>query len=253
MPDPSPVPEPEPIDEGPLAGTHRWTFEVLAAEDLTSEVRRLRLAAPSLDRLGARPGQDLMVAVPDEDGTGATTNRRYSIRELGASPAPHVVVDVVTHGHGPGARWASSVEPGSRVVAVGPRGKVLVVDGARAHLFVGDAAGAPASLSMLESVPGTGRALLVVDSDDQVQPTETTAPVSWLVGASPDDVDAALVAEATAAGPGTHAYLAGERRDIARWKQVLVGAGIDADQISSKAYWSRGAANAAHGEPARQG
>ncbi|HEY6531334.1 MAG TPA: siderophore-interacting protein [Acidimicrobiales bacterium] len=254
MADPLTLPDPEPIDEGPLAGTHRWTFQVVASEELTSEVRRLHLRAPHLDRLDARPGQDLMVAVPTDATDGpSTVNRRYSIRQVVASDPGHVVVDVVTHGGGPGARWASTAQAGEVVVAVGPRGKVLVDADASSHLFMGDAAGAPASLSMVESVPGSGRALLVVDSDDQVQPTTADGSVTWLVGASPDEVAERLVAEIGDAPAGLHVYLAGERRDIARWRDVLLAAGVESDQISSKAYWSRGAANAAHGEPARQG
>jgi NADPH-dependent ferric siderophore reductase len=118
---------------------------------------------------------------------------------------------------------------------------------------VADAAGAPASLSMLEAVPGAGRALLVVDSDGQDHPPTAADAATWLVGADLDEVDTRLAAEVAAAGPGLHAYLAGERRDIARWRDVLVGAGVPAEQISAKAYWSRGTANAPHGEPARQG
>ena len=260
MADPLAIPGPEPIDEGPLAGAFRWTFEILTTESLTPQVRRLRLTAPHLELLDARPGQDLMVAVPTDIGTGsdtevATINRRYSIRstEIDGSE-PHVVVDVVTHGAGPGARWASTVEPGGIVRAVGPRGKVLVDDDARAHLFVGDAAGAPATLSMLESVPMNGRALLIVDSVDQVQPT--SAPEDrfrWLVGVAPGAVDAELLAEVATDPAAIHAYLAGERRDVARWRALLLSAGLSSEQISPKAYWSRDASNAAHGEPARQG
>ena len=48
-----------------------------------------------------------------------------------------------------------------------------------------------------------------------------------------------------------HVYLAGERADVAAQRAVLLELGLRADQLSPKAYWSRGAANAAHGEPRR--
>jgi NADPH-dependent ferric siderophore reductase len=255
----SQLPPPEPLHEGPLAGTHRWTFAVVAADDLSPGLRRLRLAAPDLDRLQAQPGQDLMVAVPkgaaDGSEAAATINRRYSIRAVEDDGGrPVVVVDVVLHGSGPGSRWAAAAAPGDVVVAVGPRGKVVPVGDARSHLLGADPSGTPASLSMLESLPvGTAHAVLVVDAPAQRQPT--TAPpeaVTWVDGADPDEVDAAIAA-AAAARPTAQAYLAGERADVARWRKVLESVGMGDDQVKWKAYWSRSAANAAHGEPARDG
>jgi NADPH-dependent ferric siderophore reductase len=253
---------PEAITEGRLAGTHRWWFEVLDGVALTPAVRRLRLTSPDLHLLAPEPGQDLMFAVPVEPTDGVevmgieapgTTNRRYTIRgyvPVGAEP--HVVVDVVLHGGGPGARWASAVRPGDVVEAVGPRGKVVPVDGANAHLFVADAAGAPAMLCMLESLVdhASARAVIVVGGADEVQPT--TAPADRVEVFDATDEGAVAAALRRGAVPGVHAYLAGERRQVASWRAVLVGAGVAADAISGKAYWSAGRANAGHGEPAPQ-
>ena len=36
-------------------------------------------------------------------------------------------------------------------------------------------------------------------------------------------------------------------------RQVIEERGLEPDQISPKAYWGRGKANAIHGEPARDG
>jgi NADPH-dependent ferric siderophore reductase len=250
---------PEAITEGRLAGVHRWWLQVLDATALTPSVRRLRLTSPDLHLLAPEPGQDLMFAVPvDPDdrvqatpiNQPGTTNRRYTIRGyLPVGDQPHVVVDVVLHGGGPGARWASSVSPGDVVEAVGPRGKVVPADAA-SHLFVADAAGAPAMLTMLEAVVdhAPGRVVLVLDHDDERQPTTAPADrVEVLVGADDERVAAAL---RSALNPGVHAYLAGERRQVAGWKRILTEAGVPADALSPKAYWSRGDANAGHGEPA---
>jgi NADPH-dependent ferric siderophore reductase len=251
---------PEAITEGRLAGAHRWWFEVLDAVPLTPSVRRLRLTSPDLHLLAPEPGQDLMFAVPvaPEDGVEAmgieapgTTNRRYTIRGyVPVGGEPHVVVDVVLHGGGPGARWASAVGTGDVVAAIGPRGKVVVVDGASSHLFVADAAGAPAMLCMLEAVVDhvPGRAVIVVDGADDVQPT--TAPSDRVEVLASDDERGIAAALRRAASPGVHAYLAAERRQVASWREVLVSAGVPAESISGKAYWSAGRANAGHGEPA---
>jgi NADPH-dependent ferric siderophore reductase len=48
---------------------------------------------------------------------------------------------------------------------------------------------------------------------------------------------------------GGHAYLAGEVTLVSALKAALLGGGWTADQVSAKAYWNRGRANAGHGEP----
>ena len=54
--------------------------------------------------------------------------------------------------------------------------------------------------------------------------------------------------------PGAgHAYLAGEARLVLALREALAARGLPGDQVSPKAYWGLGRANAAHGEPARDG
>jgi len=255
---------PEPITDGRLAGTYRWSFEVVRTEDLTPSVRRLVLTSPSLDLLDPEPGQDLMFAVPVAPGEGpepmpgvpgppGTINRRYSIRHhRGDEPDAHVSVDVVLHGDGPGARWAAGLRPGDQVEAIGPRGRIVPAD-APAHLFVGGAAGAPALLAMLESLPEhvPAHAVLVVDGPEERQPTSAPeARVTWVFGAGDDEVDAVLRSHVS---PGVHVYLAAERGVVKRWRALLADAGVPEESMSPKAYWVRGAANAGHGEPGREG
>jgi NADPH-dependent ferric siderophore reductase len=59
---------------------------------------------------------------------------------------------------------------------------------------------------------------------------------------------AALADAALPAGRG-HAYLAGEVALVIALKATLLARGWSADDISAKAYWNRGRANAGHGEP----
>src|SRR2546428_8331190 len=59
-----------------------------------------------------------------------------------------------------------------------------------------------------------------------------------------------LVATAAASSPdGGHAYLAGEVALVSTLKAALLARGWSAGQVSAKAYWNRGRANAGHGEP----
>jgi NADPH-dependent ferric siderophore reductase len=204
------------------------------------------------------PGQDLMLAVPS--GT-ASFRRRYTIRSFDPA-APSVDIDVVLHGDGPAATWAASVQPGGRIEAIGPRGKVTVDPAADWHLFAGDDSAVPASLAMAESLPDPDRALVVleVDGPDDQQQVQAIGgreiPVRWLHRAGADPASAEHLVGALdlidlPSGGYGHAYLAGELGVVAAMRTALLGRGLTPEQISAKPYWRTGRANAAHGEPER--
>jgi NADPH-dependent ferric siderophore reductase len=201
------------------------------------------------------PGQDLMMAIPVDE---ATINRRYTIR--GADPTTGTVdLDFVVHGHGPGARWATDAPIGSTVTAVGPRGKVVPATDVDWHLFVCDESGWPASAVMVESLPAASRAVVVADvaGEEEQQPLDASADVyiSWCNrnGGAPGGSEQILAAldHLTLPDGRGHAYLSAELvvvRTVAQW---LADRGFAATDVASKAYWRRGQANAAHGEPQR--
>jgi NADPH-dependent ferric siderophore reductase len=93
------------------------------------------------------------------------------------------------------------------------------------------------------------------ERDEQDLAATGTIRISWLhrLGAPAGD-PSALAAEAAEIElpPGRgHAYLFGEATVVSRLREVLAGRGLGQDQMSPKAYWGRGRANASHGEPAR--
>jgi NADPH-dependent ferric siderophore reductase len=236
-----------------------WDLEVTATEALTPTMRRIRCTAPGLENLCYLAGQDFMLTVPS---TGTTTfRRRYTIRSFDPA-APSVDIDVVLHGDGPAAAWAASVQPGGRIEAIGPRGKVTVDPAAEWHLFAGDDSALPASLAMAESLPDPDRALVVleVDGPDDEQQAHSAdgreVPVHWLhrAGADPASaerlVGALDIIDLPSSGVG-HAYLAGELGVVAKMRAALLGRGMTPEQISAKPYWRSGRANAPHGEPER--
>ncbi len=241
---------------GPLAGTSRMSLEVTESVLLTPHVRRLRLTAPQLASFGYLPGQDVMLLV-GVDGN-RPVRRRYTIRALDQA-SRIITLDVVLHGDGPGERWVRAARPADKIEAIGPRGKITTAEGADWHLFVGDESALPAIFRMAESLPfGTqARALLEVPSPEDEQDLRAAASthITWLHRAGGPAGEPEMLAAATGqvqlpAGRG-HAYLLGEARVVARLRDVLAGRGIDASQVSPKAYWGRGRANASHGEPAK--
>ena len=238
------LPEPRPL-----------TLEVRARTQLTPLVTRVVVGGDDLVGFEFAPGQDLMLAIPLDD---ATINRRYTVRR--ADPTAGTVdLDLVVHGHGPASSWATDAPIGSTVTALGPRGKVVPATGVDWHLFVCDESGWAASAAMVESLPADGHAVIVADvaGEDEQQPLDAHADVqvSWCNrdGGAPgrsEQVLAALDHLTHPDGRG-HAYLSAEFavvRTVGRW---LADHGFAADDISPKAYWRAGTANAAHGEPLR--
>jgi NADPH-dependent ferric siderophore reductase len=240
---------------GPLAGTRRLQFEVVESLRLTPHMQRLQLTAPELEGFSYAPGQDVMLLVAAEGNR--PVRRRYTIRSLDHAGLM-LTVDVVLHGAGPGERWVRSARRGDRIEGIGPRGKITASASADWHLFIGDESALPAIFTMTESLPGDSSATLVVEVPDPADEQELSAPartlVSWLhrLGGPAGD-PAALAAEAAEVElpPGSgHAYLLGEARVVSALRDVLAGRGLGPDQVSPKAYWGRGRANAGHGEPA---
>lgn len=237
-----------------LPGVQRFDLELVDATSLTPRMRRLRWSGAGLEHLRAEPGQDLMVEVP-ENGR-SHFRRRYTIRHHHA-PSATVDLDVLVHGDGPGARWASSVRPGARVEAIGPRGKVFLARDADWHLFCSDESGVPAALRMIEGLPPEAVALALLEVPDatEEQPVDARcdARIEWLHGLEP--ATRARLPEEIARlelPPGRgHAYVAGELHQVAAVREALVQRGLPAADIDHKPYWRAGVSNASHGEPLR--
>jgi NADPH-dependent ferric siderophore reductase len=109
------------------------------------------------------------------------------------------------------------------------------------------------------ALPAGTAAIVILEVPEQAdeQELDTAADVSlrWLHrGGGPAGESAALAAALSdvslPAGRG-HAYLLGEAKVVLRLREVAAGRGLAHDQVSAKAYWGRGRANASHGEPAK--
>src|SRR5215472_9904762 len=241
---------------GPLAGTRKLLFEVASTASLTPHMQRIELAAAALDGFRYKAGQDVMLLAAYGR---KPVRRRYTIRYLDAT-ARILTIDVVLHGAGPGERWVRSARPGDRIEGIGPRGKIFPNPAADWHLFMGDEAALPAILAMTESLPGDADATLVLEipeaDDEQEVLAAARTRVSWLHRLGrPAGNPAALAAEAAEVElpPGNgHAYLLGEAKVVLAVREALASRGLPPDQVSPKAYWGRGRANAGHGEPARE-
>jgi len=236
-----------------LAEPRTWQLEVAGVRDLTPRMRRVQLTSPDLDRFDYLPGQDM--ALTFRRGDAAPVRRRYTIRRYDRDQR-RVELDFVLHGDGPGMRWAQAAHPGDLIEVVGPRGKITLVRDAAWHLFAGDATAVPGALAMLEALPRDTPALALLQVDDSEERQSVDADrrpqITWhyeeLSNGDAAGLSAAL-AGATLLSGGGHAYLAGEVALVTALKSTLLSRGWSADDISAKAYWNRGRANAGHGEP----
>ena len=239
-----------------LPGVSAWDLSVVDTLQLTPAMRRISVTAPGLGALGHRPGQDLMLAVPDAGGL--VFRRRYTIAR--AEPRlGRVDLEMVVHGDGPGAHWAATAAHGDRLEALGPRGKITLEPGAESHLFFADESGIPATLAMLGALPPGTRAAAFLEVAGPEERREVTVPdgvaveVTWLErgGAAPGTSGVLAEAAGRAPLPGgrRHAYLAAELAVVAAARAALAGRGLEPGQLSAKPYWRLGVANAAHGEP----
>jgi NADPH-dependent ferric siderophore reductase len=237
-----------------IEGVQPLELEVVEVSDLGPRMRCIRLAGAGAS-FSNQPGQDVMLVLSSGE---RALSRRYSIRRFDPR-ARTIELNVVAHGvHGPGAQWAASTQPGDRINGVGPRGKIFLNPTADWHLFLGDESAAAATLAMLEAIPtsASGMALLEVASPDDELATDAAQPVKWMHrGDKPAWTSAGLVEAMQAAdlpaGRG-HVYINGEVQIVAAVQRAALARGLAPEQISPKAYWGRGKANANNGEPEKE-
>ena len=253
---PAGLDDPFAVLTGPLAGTTRLALTVTESGPLTPHMHRLRLAAPELAGLRYAPGQDMMLLVGVEGNR--PVRRRYTIRDLDTA-RQSVTLDVVRHGDGPGERWVSAAQPGDTIEGIAPRGKITTAPDADWHLFIGDESALPAIFVMAESLPAERQAVILLEipeaADEQPLAAKAGVDLRWLPrqngpAGEPGALAAAAADVPLPPGPG-HVYLLGEARVVSRLREVMAGRGLAGSQVSPKAYWGRGKANASHGEPAK--
>jgi NADPH-dependent ferric siderophore reductase len=230
------------VTELPTASTHLLSIGDVV--DVSPRMRRITVTGDALANFVALPGQDVVVHVSDGDGGGVS--RRYTIRNLDTETR-RLDLDVVMHGHGPGAAWAASVAAGDDVEVFGPRGKVRLAD-ARWQLFVGDESAIPAIAEMIRALPAgrTAAAVIEVTDADDEQPIAAAGPVDvrWLHRLETPAGESELLDRAVASieipDVDRHVYLFGESRVVRRLRDDLGGRGLQPPEISAKGYWNLG-------------
>ena len=244
-------------------GVGAYTLQVMEVVNLAPTMRRLRVGTAeghALAGFSFEAGQDLMIDVARQDDR--TVRRRYTIRRF--DPGRQLIdLDFVLHGDGPAAQWAKQAVPGTSFEAIGPRGKISLDPVATWHLFVGDETFVPAVGAMLDALPNGCRAVALLEVDsaadarslgDELRNGDGVAVRFVERGSHRAGQALALLGALDAveiAPKSRHVYVAGEHRVVADIRKELAERGFAPNEVSPKAYWRLGQANAEHGEPAR--
>ncbi|MEI9995420.1 MAG: siderophore-interacting protein [Rhizomicrobium sp.] len=221
-------------------GRRVWPLTVQAKRLVTPRMMRVIFTVPKLDELVWKRGQDLVLELPQADGTIA--RRHYTIRTLDAE-AGTLAIDFVLHGDSPAGSWVRAAEPGAQIHAAGPRGHTYLHE-ADWHLFAGDETCIPGIFAMLEGQPPGATAFLEIADDAERQPAPDGARVVWLPrgGAAPGPSRILYDAvEAFAFPPGRgHAYVIGETSNVRAIRQRLIARGLGKEQTCAEGYWRPG-------------
>jgi NADPH-dependent ferric siderophore reductase len=222
-----------------------WSLNVVEAHDVTPRMRRVTLTGADLGEMDYKPGQDVVLALPQ--GENLTARRHYTIRRLDRA-AKRLDIDFVLHGDSPAGNWARDVRPGDAVDAQGPRGRVVLNPDADWHVFCGDETCIPAIFHMLETLSPGARAWAFIEIADAAEKqavlTKAALVLEWIErdGAQPGPnslVFDRLRAFRLPAGRG-HFYLVGETSNVRAWRHDLLDRGIQKDQIAAEGYWRPG-------------
>jgi NADPH-dependent ferric siderophore reductase len=223
-------------------GRRIWTLEVEAKRDLTPRLTRVDFRGRDLDELVWRRGQDLVLELPQADGSVA--RRHYTIRDHSGAEKM-LAIDFVRHGDSPSARWLDGVRTGNRIAAIGPRGRTVLNESADWHLFLGDETSVPAVLAMLGGLSPDKRAIALLEVGRPEDRLAFAAPSSttfeWLLrGASQNDALAERV-KALPLPPGRgHAYVTGETSLVRACRHILLARGLAKEAIAAEGYWRPG-------------
>ncbi|MGH6980244.1 MAG: siderophore-interacting protein [Stellaceae bacterium] len=221
-----------------------WSLEVVGARDVNPRMRRVTLTGGDLNELDYKPGQDLVLQMPLADGT--TGRRHYTIRSLDKA-AKRLDLDFVVHGDSPAGNWARDARPGTRIDAMGPRGRTVFNPAADWHLFAGDETCIPGILGILETLPSHTHGWAFIEiadaSDRQKVNCKARVDVEWLERGGPggpgDFMLKRLQGFALPPGQG-HAYLIGETSNVRAQRHDLLARGMTKEQIAAEGYWRPG-------------
>jgi NADPH-dependent ferric siderophore reductase len=238
-------------------------IEVARIEQLSPQMKRIGFTGADLRSFEWRgPAGHLKLIVPADgehvapmptpDGARPPLMRTYTPRHFDAA-AQQLDIDFVLHVHGPAGRWAARAQLGDQLAMMGPAPGYTIDAGVAWVLLIGDDTALPAIETILEELPKTTRAQVLMEVVDthEVRPLHCAATVDarWLPrGDDPREAGKALLAALRGLGglpdgPG-RVYVGCEATAMRTLRGVLLDElGLDRSRLVGRGYWKLGAAN----------
>jgi NADPH-dependent ferric siderophore reductase len=236
--------------------TRRRLVRVMAIEQVTPNMRRIRFASPDLhDFESLAPDDHVKLFVPSPvaaSGTGKPCMRDYTPRAFDPAKGT-LTIDFALHEAGPATTWALTAQPGDTIEIGGPRGSVIVADDFDWYLLIGDETALPAIGRRVETLrAGVPVKTIGVISDNAERQTLTTRAAweaVWVCrdGTQADDarlLQAALAASGPLPDGDGYIWIAAEAQ-VARTLRTYVLETLGHPKIWVKAsgYWMSGEAD----------
>src|SRR6266404_3588097 len=143
----------------------RRVLNVQRVQHLTPKMVRVTVGGDELAGFTSQ-GFDDHVKLFFTDAVGQTARRDFTPRRHDAERA-ELLIDFALHDSGPATRWASAAAAGMTLAVGGPRGSSIIPTELDSHLLVGDETALPAIGRRLEELPGTTRAWVVAEIDNE--------------------------------------------------------------------------------------
>jgi NADPH-dependent ferric siderophore reductase len=233
--------------------------EVVRAQAITPRLTRVDLEGEELvDLPMPEPAGSVRVLLPDAHAPELpawagnlflyANGDRPALRTLtpvDTDPARgRLSVEVVQHGAGRAAEWATRARPGDATAISGPARGYVPPPEAAAFLLGGDETALPALVQIVAAITPTVPVDVLVELAD---PTARRAigdrdglRVTWLDRGA---VPGASLADAFAArtvGGGTHVWAGGEAAAVQRIRRHLAAASIEPARMTVRGYWKHG-------------
>ncbi len=246
-------------------GANSMVLKVTTNTQVSKNLRLVELSGEEVAAMKLQAGQDIMVRVgekPHLDGRGTIpVRRRYTVVDpQAAENEGRARILVGHHEFGLGSAWAANAKTGDETEVVGPRGKVVVDQAAKHHVFIGDTTFIGAARAMSGSLPSGAKSDTLLGIQDESDAAalgwvEADAEAEWIIDPQGPGAFIGILwmrFQALGIKPGSaHVYLGGELGLINSLKQMLERAGFGPGDLSAKGYWRIGAGNQDHGEPVK--
>ncbi|MGL5406749.1 MAG: siderophore-interacting protein [Propionibacteriaceae bacterium] len=250
---------------------------VVAIDDLSYRYRRITLGGADcanfpFNYLGVAdhvklvfPEADGKLLLPDVSGPRPVWNERATaIRDYTVRAVDHdagtVTFDMIMHGHGAAASWATTAQLGHRLGILGPRGSRPQPENFERYVLLVDETALPAAARWIEELPAKAQIGLhcqIEDIADVIQlPTRETMNIHWY-SASQELLLAEAVLPTNIDSEKTFVWCAGEAGLVVKLRHRIADMwGIDTERMKFSGYWRLGEADFDHhapleGEPAQ--